>query len=61
MLEGDFVRPLQGTFFENPLPTGEEVPLSTVRLLSPVLPSKVVCIGKNYMEHAREMGDDVPE
>jgi 2-keto-4-pentenoate hydratase/2-oxohepta-3-ene-1,7-dioic acid hydratase in catechol pathway len=61
MLEGEFVRPLQGTFFENPLPTGEEVPLSTVRLLSPVLPSKVVCIGKNYLEHAQEMGDDVPE
>jgi 2-keto-4-pentenoate hydratase/2-oxohepta-3-ene-1,7-dioic acid hydratase in catechol pathway len=60
-LEGEFVRPLQGTFFENPLPTGEEVPLSTVKLLAPVLPSKVVCIGKNYVEHAREMGDDVPE
>ncbi|MGH2556509.1 MAG: fumarylacetoacetate hydrolase family protein [Actinomycetota bacterium] len=60
-LEGEFVRPLQGTFFENPLPTGEDVPLSTVKLLAPVLPSKVVCIGKNYVEHAQEMGDDVPE
>lgn len=60
-LEGEFVRPLQGTFFDNPLPTGEEVPLSAVKLLAPVLPSKVVCIGKNYVEHAREMGDDVPE
>jgi 2-keto-4-pentenoate hydratase/2-oxohepta-3-ene-1,7-dioic acid hydratase in catechol pathway len=60
-LEGEFVRPLQGTFFENPLPTGEEVPLSTVKLLAPVLPSKVVCIGRNYVEHAQEMGDDVPE
>jgi len=60
-LEGEFVRPLQGTFFENPLPTGEEVPLSAVKLLAPVLPSKVVCIGRNYVEHAQEMGDDVPE
>lgn len=60
-LEGEFVRPLQGTFFENPLPTGEDVPLSAVKLLAPVLPSKVVCIGKNYVEHAEEMGDDVPE
>jgi 2-keto-4-pentenoate hydratase/2-oxohepta-3-ene-1,7-dioic acid hydratase in catechol pathway len=60
-LDSDFVRPLQGTFFENPLPTGEEVPLSTVRLLSPTLPSKVVCVGRNYLEHAQEMGDDVPE
>jgi 2-keto-4-pentenoate hydratase/2-oxohepta-3-ene-1,7-dioic acid hydratase in catechol pathway len=60
-LEGEFVRPLQGTFFQNPLPTGEEIPLSTLRLLSPVLPSKVVCIGKNYLEHAQEMGGDLPE
>jgi len=60
-VEGDFVRPLKGTFFQDPLPTGEEVPLAAVRLLAPVLPSKVVCIGKNYVEHAEEMGGEVPE
>jgi len=60
-LEGDYVRPLRGTFFEDPLPTGEEIPLDDVRLLAPVLPSKVVAIGKNYLEHAHEMGGDVPE
>jgi 2-keto-4-pentenoate hydratase/2-oxohepta-3-ene-1,7-dioic acid hydratase in catechol pathway len=60
-LEGDVVRPLRGTFFEEPVPTGEEIPLSAVRLLAPVLPSKVVCVGKNYVEHAREMGGEVPE
>jgi 2-keto-4-pentenoate hydratase/2-oxohepta-3-ene-1,7-dioic acid hydratase in catechol pathway len=32
-----------------------------VELLSPVLPSKVVCVGKNYVDHAAEMGSDVPE
>ncbi|MDQ1699891.1 MAG: hypothetical protein QOG34_1754, partial [Frankiaceae bacterium] len=32
-----------------------------VRLLAPVLPSKVVAIGKNYAEHASEMGGEVPE
>jgi len=32
-----------------------------VRLLAPVLPSKVVCVGKNYRAHAAEMGGDVPE
>lgn len=35
-------------------------PLSEVRLLAPVLPSKVVGIGKNYAEHAREMGGEAP-
>ena len=36
--------------------------LKDVRLLAPVIPrSKVVCIGKNYADHAAEMGSDVPE
>jgi 2-keto-4-pentenoate hydratase/2-oxohepta-3-ene-1,7-dioic acid hydratase in catechol pathway len=60
-VEGGYVRPLQGTFFDNPVPTGEEVPLSAVRLLVPVIPSKVVAVGRNYMEHAQEMGTEVPE
>jgi 2-keto-4-pentenoate hydratase/2-oxohepta-3-ene-1,7-dioic acid hydratase in catechol pathway len=60
-LEGDFVRPLRGTFFDDPVPTGEDIPLAEVRLLSPLIPSKVVAIGKNYVEHAEEMGGDVPE
>jgi len=41
--------------------TGERRQLASVRLLPPVLPSKVVAIGKNYAEHASEMGGDVPE
>ena len=40
--------------------TGERLPLSQVRLLAPVLPSKVVCIGKNYADHAKEMGGPAP-
>jgi 2-keto-4-pentenoate hydratase/2-oxohepta-3-ene-1,7-dioic acid hydratase in catechol pathway len=57
----DQVRVLAGTFFEDPLPTGEEVPLDDVLLLAPVLPSKLVCVGKNYAAHAAEFGMDVPE
>jgi 2-keto-4-pentenoate hydratase/2-oxohepta-3-ene-1,7-dioic acid hydratase in catechol pathway len=57
----DVVRVLQGTFFEDPLPTGEEVPLDEVRLLAPVLPSKLVCVGKNYAAHAAEFDQAVPE
>src|SRR5688500_16586161 len=59
--ESDTVRVLQGTFFEDPVPTGEEVPFDDVRLLAPVLPSKVVCVGRNYVAHAAEFGMDVPE
>lgn len=41
-------------------PTGVTHPLSAVRLLAPVLPSKVVCIGKNYADHVAEMGGQPP-
>ena len=42
--------------------TAAIVALSKVRLLAPVIPrSKVVCIGKNYADHAAEMGGVVPE
>ena len=41
--------------------TGERHRMSDVRLLSPVLPSKVVCIGKNYADHIAEMGGPAPE
>ncbi|QIG40402.1 fumarylacetoacetate hydrolase family protein [Microbacterium sp. 4R-513] len=41
--------------------TGERVPLRDVALLAPVIPrSKVVCVGRNYRDHAAEMGNDVP-
>jgi 2-keto-4-pentenoate hydratase/2-oxohepta-3-ene-1,7-dioic acid hydratase in catechol pathway len=57
----DVIRVLRGTFFEDPVPTGEEVPFDDVRLLAPVLPSKLVCVGKNYAAHAAEFGGEVPE
>ena len=40
--------------------TGERLPAGEVRLLAPVLPSKVVAVGRNYAEHARELGNEVP-
>ena len=44
------------------VPTESKVSLEDVRLLAPVIPrSKVVCVGKNYADHAAEMGSDVPK
>ncbi len=40
--------------------TGASYPLADVRLLAPVLPSKVVAIGRNYADHARETGSEPP-
>lgn len=43
-------------------PRDERVPLESVRVLAPVIPrSKVVCVGKNYADHAAEMGGTVPK
>ena len=41
--------------------TGVRYPLADVRLLAPVLPSKVVAIGRNYADHAAELGNEVPD
>ena len=41
--------------------TGDRFALADVRLLAPILPSKVVAIGRNYAAHAAELGHDVPE
>jgi 2-keto-4-pentenoate hydratase/2-oxohepta-3-ene-1,7-dioic acid hydratase in catechol pathway len=39
--------------------TGERVPLKEVKLLAPTIPSKIVCIGKNYADHVAEMGREI--
>lgn len=49
------VHAMAGHPFAPMQPTGAQYPLSAVRLLAPVLPSKVVCIGKNYADHVAEM------
>jgi 2-keto-4-pentenoate hydratase/2-oxohepta-3-ene-1,7-dioic acid hydratase in catechol pathway len=38
----------------------EAIPLEEAALLPPVRPSKIVCVGRNYREHAAELGHDVP-
>jgi 2-keto-4-pentenoate hydratase/2-oxohepta-3-ene-1,7-dioic acid hydratase in catechol pathway len=39
----------------------EPIPLEEAALLPPVRPSKIVCIGRNYREHAAELGHEVPK
>jgi 2-keto-4-pentenoate hydratase/2-oxohepta-3-ene-1,7-dioic acid hydratase in catechol pathway len=38
----------------------EAVPLAGLRLLAPVAPQKIVCVGRNYREHAAELGNPMP-
>ena len=65
LVEGDgddaVVVRLEGNPFDGVRTTEERTPLRQVRLLAPVEPSKVLCLGRNYAEHARELGNEVPE
>jgi 2-keto-4-pentenoate hydratase/2-oxohepta-3-ene-1,7-dioic acid hydratase in catechol pathway len=38
----------------------EPMPLSSADLLPPVTPSKIICVGRNYRDHAKELGNEVP-
>ena len=38
----------------------EPMPLSTADLLAPVTPSKIICVGRNYRDHVKEMGSELP-
>ncbi len=39
----------------------DRIPLAQASLLPPVQPSKIVCVGRNYREHAAELGHEVPQ
>jgi 2-keto-4-pentenoate hydratase/2-oxohepta-3-ene-1,7-dioic acid hydratase in catechol pathway len=64
-VEGDtgqeIVREISEHPFGTPEFTGRSWPLADVRLLAPILASKVICMGKNYAAHAEEMGGTAPE
>ncbi len=60
VVEGDEVAPITGHPFAPFTFTGYRYQLSEVKLLAPVIPSKVVAIGKNYADHAVEMGGTPP-
>src|SRR5258708_14870621 len=38
----------------------DRIPLAQASLLPPVQPSKIVCVGRNYREHAAELGNEAP-
>ncbi len=61
VVEGEEVAVIEPHPFSTYRPTGERVPLKGLRLLAPVIPSKLVCVGKNYLDHAAEMDSEVPD
>jgi 2-keto-4-pentenoate hydratase/2-oxohepta-3-ene-1,7-dioic acid hydratase in catechol pathway len=60
VLEGPTIKILARPPFEEVAATGDTVPLNQVRLLAPCVPSKIVALGLNYLDHAQEFGHAVP-
>jgi len=60
VLDGAEVAMIDPHPFARHKPTGERVPVEGLKLLAPVIPSKVVCVGQNYAKHAAELGNEVP-
>ena len=54
-LEGETVHLTRGMGGER---TGESVLLAGAALLAPAEPTKIVCVGRNYLDHIRELGND---
>lgn len=59
--DDDRVRATTGTLFDNLAPGDDVGGLSDLELLAPATPSKVICVGRNYREHAAEFNNPVPE
>ncbi|GAB4452729.1 MAG: fumarylacetoacetate hydrolase family protein [Anaerolineales bacterium] len=60
-LLGDKVGEIGGNIFGRYRRKEAETPLAEVNLLAPCEPTKIVCVGRNYVEHARELGNEVPK
>ncbi|MBN1148481.1 MAG: fumarylacetoacetate hydrolase family protein [Anaerolineales bacterium] len=55
------VGPVDGSPFEEFRRLEANLPLGTLRLLAPVQPSKIICVGRNYIAHAKEHDAEVPQ
>jgi len=61
VVDGHKVRALTAEPWAGGLPEGPSYSLSEVNLIAPVVPTKVVCVGRNYRAHAAELGNEVPK
>jgi len=60
-LHEDQVGEIQGDLFGSYRRRKTTLPIKDVRLLAPTTPSKIICVGRNYVDHAKELGNDVPK
>ena len=60
-ISNDEIQPVSGNIFGRFWDQGESIRLDSVRLLPPLMPSKVIGIGSNYTKHIEEMGREKPK
>lgn len=61
IVQGKKFLPIKGNLFGKREKTGEEFLLDEVRLLAPLTPFQILCVGKNYADHAAEFNTKAPE
>src|SRR5438067_2186014 len=61
LIEGESVTEISGVPWGAWTRSAHFSRLADVRLLAPVEPSKIVCVGRNYAAHAAELGNEVPK
>lgn len=57
----DKVGEIEGNLFGSYKRKEAQTPITEIRLLAPSQPSKIVCVGRNYIDHAKELGNEVPK
>jgi 2-keto-4-pentenoate hydratase/2-oxohepta-3-ene-1,7-dioic acid hydratase in catechol pathway len=60
VIDGQEVAVIEPHPFTAYRPSGRRLPIAGLRLLAPVIPSKIVAVGRNYVDHAAELGNEVP-
>ncbi len=61
VLEGELIREIEWDLFGDYMPTDTTHNINDVKILPPCTPTKIVCVGLNYKDHAEEMNSNPPE
>lgn len=61
IIELDLVWEIEGDPWGACKRTGQNWPLSQIKFLPPSIPTKIVCVGRNYLDHAKELGNEPPK
>ena len=57
----DKVGEIQGDIFGEYRRREAKIPVAEIKFAAPCLPGKILCVGRNYVDHARELGNEVPK